>query len=612
MKRKIFPTGMKRVLPVIIILLCFSCNDDFLNRQPTTELGAAAFWQTTDDATTALMGAYADVRSLFEWDLWWDGQGEYQRVLNTTAIVRSDGFTNGNFNPSGYGGSFDSMYRYLYGGVHRTNYVIENVEKMLPNHTSPEIIRELETVIGEARLLRGMIYFRLISLWGDVPYIGRIIYDNSEVEHMTRTPLKQVKDSIYADFTYAFEKLPDQIPVLGRAAKPAALAFRGKLQLYWASWNNFGWPELDGFTPDKEEAREAYIGAANDLKKVIQDFGLILFRNGEPGEIDELGKAEILPNYFHLFIPPANGNSEVLMCFTHGGQGSGQGESLMRALGGRQLMNSQLQVFPRYEIADRYQSIITGDFCEPLIPMHPTNPDARTAENSALNPQSYADRDYRMKSSILWDYEMIMGIVDFQYAGWTPFIYNTWTAPIVIDGVEYITYTGHGTARSGYVYRKFLRNYPGEDRASGDYAWPVMRLADVYLMYAEATNEAYGPQQDAVELVNKVRYRGKLPPLKPQKYATKEDFFDAIEQERIVELLGEGHRPFDLRRWRALERVWGEPYSEGVWRIDSHGAQINRYFNNASERSYEQCYIYRIPPAERDRNPNLTQNRPWM
>src|SRR5690606_7985836 len=221
--------------------------------------------------------------------------------------------------------------------------------------------------------------------------------------------------SIYADFTYASEKLPDQIPALGRAAKPAALAFRGKLQLYWASWNNFGWPELDGFTPDKEEDRTAYIGAADDFKNVIQDFGLTLFRNGEPGEIDELGKADVLPNYFDLFLPTANGDSEIIMSFTHGGQGSGQGESLMRALGGRQLMSGQLQVFPRYEIADRYQSTITGDFVEPLIPMHPSTPNARTAENSALNPESYADRDYRMKSSILWDYEMIMGIVNFQY-----------------------------------------------------------------------------------------------------------------------------------------------------------------------------------------------------
>jgi hypothetical protein len=432
------------------------------------------------------------------------------------------------------------------------------------------------------------------------------------VEHITRTPLKQVKDLIYEDFTYASEKLPDQIPALGRAAKPAALAFRGKLQLYWACWNNFGWPELDGFTPDKEEARKAYIGAADDFKRVINDFGLTLFRNGEPGECSGLGDASVLPNYFDLFLPTSNGNPEVIMCFTHGGQGSGQGESLMRAMGGRQLQNSQLQVYPRYEIADRYQSTITGDFCDPLIPMHPTAPDARSAENSALNPESYKDRDYRMKASILWDYEMIMGIIDFQYAGWVPYIYKTWTAPVIINGVEYVTYTGHGTVNSGYVYRKFLRNYPGQDRASGDFAWPVMRLADVFLMYAEATNEINGPQPDAIELVNKIRHRGNLPPLKPEKYTDKNAFFEAIEQERIVELLGEGQRAFDLRRWRAIERAWVGPYSPGVWCIDAHGSQITRYFNNASERTYEQCYIFRIPPAERDRNPNLTQNRPWM
>ncbi|PRD56602.1 RagB/SusD family nutrient uptake outer membrane protein [Sphingobacterium gobiense] len=601
-----------RIILMIITLSCLSCNDDFLDRQPRTELGAAAFWQTTQDATTALMGAYSDVRSLFEWDLWWDGQGEYQRVLNTTAIARSPGMTDGSFNPSGYGGAFNTLYRELYGGVHRTNYVIENVERMLLENTSPDVTEELEAIIGEARLLRGMVYFRLISLWGDVPYIGKIIYDNSEVEDITRMPIKQIKDSIYADFTYASEKLPDQIPALGRAAKPAALAFRGKLQLYWASWNNFGWPELDGFVPDPDEARTAYVGAADDFRRVIQDFGLTLFRNGEPGDIDELGKAEILPNYFDLFLPTANGDSEIIMSFTHGGQGSGQGESLMRALGGRQLMSGQLQVFPRFEIADRYQSTITGDFVEPLIPMNPSNPEARTTENSAINPQSYANRDYRMKASILWDYEMIMGIVNFQYDGWTPFIYKTWTSPVTIDGVNYITYTGHGTALSGYVYRKFLRNYPGADRASGDYAWPVMRLADVYLMYAEATNEAYGPQQVAVDLVNRIRHRGNLPPLNAEKYTSKEDFFDAIEQERIIELLGEGHRSFDLRRWRAIERVWVPPFSPGVWCIDSHGANVTRYFNNASERAYEQCYIFRIPPAERDRNPNLTQNTPWM
>jgi hypothetical protein len=57
-----------------------------------------------------------------------------------------------------------------------------------------------------------------------------------------------------ADFTYAFDKLPVSTSALGRVAKPAALALRGKLQLYWASWKKNGWPELEGFTQDAAAA----------------------------------------------------------------------------------------------------------------------------------------------------------------------------------------------------------------------------------------------------------------------------------------------------------------------------------------------------------------------
>ena len=85
---------------------------------------------------------------------------------------------------------------------------------------------------------------------------------------------------------------------------------------------------------------------------------------------------------------------------------------------------------------------------------------------------------------------------------------------------------------------KYLRNYPGQGRSDGDYSFPVMRLADVFLMYAEATNELNGPQPDAIALVNKIRHRGNLPPLLPSMTASKNAFFSAIEQERIVELAG--------------------------------------------------------------------------
>lgn len=595
-----------------------SCKKDLLNLEPTTDLSTDAFWKTEDDATIALMGAYAATRAVFDRDYYFDGNGEYTRVRGTSAtsgnILRGDPYQGANYRPSGYGGSFDKYYRYLYGAVNRTNYVIENVNKrMIPTATG-ESLNKLEAIVAEARLLRGMAYFRLISMWGDVPYIGQIINANSEVSELARSPIGQVKDSIMADFTYAFEKLPNKGLALGRAGKPAALAFRGKLQLYWASWKKNGWPELQGFEQNTAEANAAFTAAAADFKKVINDYGLTLYKNGDPGQIDPPGKADILPNYFELFTPKANGNPEMIMVFTHMGipANPSQGEELMRDFSGRTIEGSQCWVSPRYELADRYQLISTGDFAPKMIQMNPsTNPAARTTLNSAVNPNTYANRDYRMKASLLWDYEMIIGLASLKSTGFSPFIYQTWAANITINGVKYISYNTDGS-NSGYVFRKFLRNYEGLGRSEGDYAFPVMRLADVYLMYAEASNEVSGPQADAVALVNAIRRRGNLPALGPAKFAGKQAFFDAIEQERIVELVGEGQRGFDLRRWRAIEKVWGGPGSAGVWRQDTWGANKERYYQNTADRTYQQNYIFRIPPGERDRNPNLTQNLPWF
>jgi hypothetical protein len=599
-----------------LIIFPSSCTDDLLEQQPTVDLGASAFWQTEADATTALIGAYAAVKPVFDRDYLYDGQAEFVRMRSGTNSTVSGNLNRGtayraDYNPNGYGDNFDEMYRYLYGGVNRTNYVIENVTKMLET-AKPSSIENLETIIGEARLLRGMVYFRLISMWGDVPYIDKVIVSNDEVADIARTPIGEVKDKIMEDFTYAFEKLPATPSASGRAGKPAALAFRGKLQLYWACWNNFGWPELTTFTPDPGIVADTYSAAAADFRSVIEDFGLTLFRGGDPGEISDLGKADVLPNYYHLFTPPANTNNpELIMGFTHGGTGTGLGEELMRDFAGRSHEGSQCWLSPRFELADRYQSTITGDFVTPLVPMNPSTVGARTAPNSALNPQSYADRDYRMKSTIQWDYEMSVGMVSLQSTGMVPWVYKNYAGKVNIDGVEYTTYNTDGS-NSGYVFRKFVRNYAGQGRSDGDFTWPVMRLADVYLMYAEADNEVNGPQQYAIDRVDDVRRRGNLPGLLPAMYADKASFFNAIEQERIVELVAEGHRSFDLRRWRAIERVWGPPGSEGKWTRDTHGANVTRYFQNTSELEYQRCYIFRIPPGERDRNSNLTQNTPWL
>ena len=596
------------------VTLQISCRKNLLDQDPTTELPANVFWKTEADAVAGLMGAYAATRPCFDRDYYFDGQGEYVRARGTSTtngnLRLGDAYNGGNYDPTGYGANFDKMYRYLYGAVNRANYVIFNTNKMQSEGTSASAAT-LETILGEARLLRGMAYFKLISLYGDVPYFTNVVYENSEVAQLARLPIGQVKDSIMADFTYAFDKLPTKATQLGRASKPAALAFRGKLLLYWASWNKNGWPELKNFKADAAAATTAFTAAAADFKAVINNYALTLYLNGDPGQTDSLGRAETLPNYYHLFTPKTNGNVEMLMVFTHGGTGTNQGEELMRDFSGRSHEGSQCWLSPRYEIANRYQSTITGDFVAPLVPMNPTvNAAARTTLNSAVNPASYANRDYRMKSTIQWDFEVSIGMNSLASTGLCPFIYQTWAIPVTINGVKLTTYNTDG-CNSGYVFRKFVRNYAGQGRADGDFAWPVMRLADVYLMFAEATNEVSGPQADAIELVNKIRKRGNLPALAATKTANKQVFFDAIEQERIVELIGEGQRSFDIRRWRTIEKIWGGPGSAGVWRIDTYGANQQRYYQNTSDRTYAQNYIFRIPPSERDRNPNLTQNAPW-
>lgn len=601
-----------------------------LDQYPTGEVASDLFWKTEADAEYSLNAVYMQARRQFNRDYVWDGNTEYYLFSGDVGQSQASGdislaYRGGSYNNPGraYGDKSDTYYQQSYSTINFANYTIDNIEKMLPNAKSEASKKKLQAFIGEARMLRGMAYFRLISMWGDVPYFDKTVNDNSEVEFITRTPIAEIYQHIYDDFTYAWENLPDKPVTLGRVDRWGALAFRGKLQLYWACWNrtdwpwnsviapNGGWPELTTFTADPTASAKAYKDAAADFRKVIEESGITLFRNGEPGEWGEMGDCKVLPNYYYLFTPVANEDRELMVGFAHGGPGTGQGEEVLRDNGTRSTENSQMWGQPRMEIVNRYQSTVTGDFCEPVVGMHPNDPDARTAKNSALNPETYKDRDYRMKATILWEDETLQGLMSRALQGIHKFRYKVRTGNI--DGFTAVNADRDVT---GYIMRKYVRNTAGAARNEGNYKTTVLRLADVYLMYAEAANEAYGPLGDgglALEVVNKIRHRGNLPALAPEKYADKETFFYAIEQERIVELYAEGHRFFDLRRWRSIERVFvGPETSPGIKMFDAHGSERYHYYNNASFELYHRQYIFRIPPSERNKNPNLTQNDCWL
>jgi len=643
---------IKNCLRIVLIccmvtVLPVSCVKDLLTREHTTQLTSEVYWKTVEDAENGLHGVYAAVRGCFDRDYLFDGHAEYTRVRQSyvDAYDVSLSYAENLFNGAAYGnegawnpdayGEFDAMYQFLYGGIHRANYVIDNVTEMLKTAKNRNDSTQLEIIIGEAQFLRGMCYFRLITMWGDVPYFGETLKNPKEAENVERRPIGEIKDYIIKDFTDAAKILPNYWPLSewGRATRPAAVALRGKVYLYWASWKKNGWPELAGFTQSSEEATEAYSLAAADFLDVINNYDLTLYMDGAPGECDELGRADKLPNYYHLFTSKSNGASEFIFVFNHAGPRSNyrnQGEQLMRVFTTRGILNGQMGVMPNFEFADRYQLITTGEEAPALIPAPNTpNNTQYILENSSRNPQSYKDRDYRMKASMIWDFEVQIGYDSEYFAkGFVPWLFGVASMTIdqsLVNSNAYYHFTNFNVgqitnegpfsqARTGYAFRKFTRNDNPSTvlyRNEGLFNWPVIRLADVYLMYAEADNELNGPQQFAIDLVDKIRARGALPLLKADRKADKVEFFNAIEQERIVELVAEGHRCFDIRRWRALERIFGEHNTPSEYFKDVSGANYGRFFHNFPELRYQRNYICRIPQKERDRNLSLTQNTPW-
>ena len=567
-------TRYSLILLLLASLPVVSCKD-LLEQKSTYELSTDEHWETVDDAEYALNGVYSAARLVFDRDYYWDGHGDYLRAKTGTMSITS-GYS------SGYVGCrFDAIrrtetagnyYKYLYGVVQRANYALDNIRDMDTSHWPAADREHLGAILGEIRLLRALAYFRLISMWGDVPWFSHAQSDNSLAVRIPRTPIGIVKDSILADMTYAIEKLPEKSPSVGRVGKAAALAFRGKVQLYWASWNHFGWDELSElgtFIPSQDVATAAYAAAANDFKEIIMNegkYGVGLFRDGEPGECDEPGKADILPNYYYMFIPSTgNGSPENLMVMTHGGAGSGQCEELLRDFGNKNTESAEMQLQPRLRIVNAYQSTITGDYCSELLykTSVPEGADPHTYPNCYLNPDSYRNRDYRMKASIVWEYEVMACMNNLTSTGFRKYSYKNLNGTDV--GGSGLDAINADDDQSGVIMRKFVRNYPGQGASEGDFDFPIMRLADVYLMYAEAINEVNdGPDALAISLVNRIRHRGNLPPLGAAKYSTKENFFNAVIQERIVELFAEGHRAFDLRRWRLVGTIAGSPMGNGL------------------------------------------------
>lgn len=122
--------------------------------------------------------------------------------------------------------------------VNRANSTLEHVEEMLKIYTEENMQKELKRVKGELYFLRAIVYFRLMDLWGDIPFYTHVLNGNTEAYSLTKTPRKDIKDQLLKDLDFAKENVPITVAdsERGRATRAAIYGFSGKIKLYWACW----------------------------------------------------------------------------------------------------------------------------------------------------------------------------------------------------------------------------------------------------------------------------------------------------------------------------------------------------------------------------------------
>lgn len=155
-----------------------------------------------------------------------------------------------------------------------------------------------------------------------------------------------------------------------------------------------------------------------------------------------------------------------------------------------------------------------------------------------------------------------------------------------------------------------------------DYPWPIIRLADLYLLGAEAMNEADGPSGEVYDLINKVRERAGLENVevawpsyakesRKQKHTTQEGLRDIIQRERLIELANEGHRYWEIRRWKKAKEIWHQQPIRG-WDIDQEDTETYYRVRTIFTPSFNtKNYLWPIKEQNLYVNPNLDQNPGW-
>ena len=156
------------------------------------------------------------------------------------------------------------------------------------------------------------------------------------------------------------------------------------------------------------------------------------------------------------------------------------------------------------------------------------------------------------------------------------------------------------------------------------FPYPLIRMADLYLLRAECRNEYYGPSQQVYDDINMIRRRAGIPDIEKVwsdgsivsnvgKHTEKTGLRDIIQTERLIELSFEGQSFYDICRWKRAEEFYKRPV-QGWNAPDGETASAFYQVVTWQTRTWTtpRDYLMPIPYNEMLKNPNMIQNPGWI
>lgn len=492
--------------------------------------------------------------------------------------------TNGNATQCN-NGTWDRMWA----SIRKANVCIQNID-MYPGSVSSK-----NGFLGQSYFFRALNYFELIRRWGGMPYLTEPLAADADMD-IPRLSYQESMKLVAEDFEMAASYLPATVPEerWQYPTSAAALAMKAKALVYAAS--PFAMEEPG--SPGENLWETAALAADAAIKHAESNgYGLVSWENYKDLFMGR-GTATMDPSIFMKEILHGRNYSHAY---------------LWNSFCLRYLIPSWKDAPGKSRAAQPNQLLVDAfEMQESGLPI--------TDDQSGYEPQDpYAGRDPRFYENIIFNTQKMHN------RGRAMEIYNV-TQATGVFGSRDLKYSAGavsmGQTQTGYYIGKWV----GTTLFKGAYymQWSEIRMADLYLLFAEAANEAWGsPAQKnstctytAEEALNLVRNRAEMPDVN-EKFLTKNAFRDRVRNERRIELAFEAQRLFDIRRWKIAQ----QPENRDIWRmyITKLPGATTEYPTGfkyepqlLKTRVFEdKHYLFVIKLDDTDIGPNFLQNPGW-